>query len=182
MPVGVPGAVDVAGLRVAWYDDDGIAAPSPETARTVRDAARALADAGLRIDEARPPEIVASLEITKRYWRSSELNGEQIEHLMRDWDAFRTALLTFMERYDAILCPASDRPALPHGTSVDERFSYTIPFSLTGYPCVVVRAGTSVDGLPIGVQVIARPWRDDVALALAGQVERALGGWRRPPL
>jgi amidase len=60
-------------------------------------------------------------------------------------------------------------------------FIYTLPFSLTGYPCVVVRAGTSPEGLPIGVQVVAGPWRDDVALAAAQHIETALGGWR-PPL
>lgn len=182
MPLGDPGTVALAGLKVAWYDDDGIASPSPDTARTIRDAARALADAGLLVENARPPAIADSLDITRRYWRSAELHGAQIEHLMRDWDAFRTGLLVFMERFDAILCAVSDRPALPLGTTDDERFSYTLPFSLTGNPCAVVRAGTSADGLPIGVQIVARPWRDDIALAVAGQIERALGGWRRSPV
>lgn len=59
--------------------------------------------------------------------------------------------------------------------------AYTAPYSLTGYPCVVVRAGSSADGLPIGVQLVARPWREEVALALAKRLETAVGGWR-PPL
>jgi amidase len=46
----------------------------------------------------------------------------------------------------------------------------------------VVRAGTSPEGLPIGVQLIARPWHDHVALAAARHLQRALGGWRPPPL
>jgi amidase len=58
--------------------------------------------------------------------------------------------------------------------------SYTTPASLTGWPAATVRAGTSPDGLPIGVQLVARPWRDDVALAAALAVERALGGYRPP--
>jgi amidase len=36
--------------------------------------------------------------------------------------------------------------------------------------------------LPIGVQIVARPWREDVALAVAAKIERALGGFERPPL
>jgi amidase len=36
--------------------------------------------------------------------------------------------------------------------------------------------------LPIGVQVAAGPWREDVALAVAKQIETALGGWQPPPL
>ena len=61
------------------------------------------------------------------------------------------------------------------------RFAYTVPFSLTGYPCVVVRVADA-GGLPIGVQVAARPWREDVALAVAQWLEREFGGWQRPPL
>jgi amidase len=43
---------------------------------------------------------------------------------------------------------------------------------------VVVRAGTSSEGLPIGVQVVARNWHDDLALRAARAIEKALGGWR----
>ena len=57
-------------------------------------------------------------------------------------------------------------------------FSYTGAYNLTGWPGAVVRGGTSPEGLPIGVQVVARPWREDVALAVAQQLETALGGWQ----
>jgi amidase len=43
-----------------------------------------------------------------------------------------------------------------------------------------VRCGTSAEGLPIGVQLVAAPWREDVALAGALALERDLGGWRPP--
>ena len=52
----------------------------------------------------------------------------------------------------------------------------------SGWPCAVVRAGTSAEGLPIGVQIVGRPWREDVVLALAAHVERALGGYIKPEL
>ncbi|TMQ20430.1 MAG: hypothetical protein E6J90_16175 [Deltaproteobacteria bacterium] len=45
-----------------------------------------------------------------------------------------------------------------------------------------MRAGTSPEGLPIGVQVVARPWREDVALAAAQHIEATLGGWQAPAL
>jgi len=44
--------------------------------------------------------------------------------------------------------------------------------NITGWPAAVVRCGTSADGLPIGVQVVARPWQDATALAVAGHLER----------
>jgi len=54
--------------------------------------------------------------------------------------------------------------------------------TLTGWPAAVVRAGTSPEGLPIGVQIAAKPWREDVALAVAGVIEDELGGWKPPSL
>ena len=59
--------------------------------------------------------------------------------------------------------------------------SYTTPYSLTGWPAATVRAGSSPEDLPIGVQVVAHPWRDDIALAAAAHVEQQLGGYQ-PPL
>ncbi len=53
-----------------------------------------------------------------------------------------------------------------------------MPDILGGNPAVVVRAGTSPEGLPIGVQVVARNWRDYAGLAAALWIERQLGGWR----
>ena len=63
-----------------------------------------------------------------------------------------------------------------------DAFSYTMTYSLTGWPAVVVRAGQSPEGLPIGVQIVSPPWREDVALAAATVVEKALGGWQPPSL
>ena len=98
------------------------------------------------------------------------------------WDIYRNTFLRFMEKYDAVLSPVATQPAMLHGTTFDNlpAFSYGVTYNLTGWPTAAVRAGTSPENLPIGVQIAARPWREDVALALAGQVESALGGWRAP--
>jgi amidase len=53
-------------------------------------------------------------------------------------------------------------------------------WNLTGQPAAVVRAGCTAGGLPVGVQLVARPWREDVALAAAEAIERELGGWQPP--
>jgi amidase len=104
------------------------------------------------------------------------------------WDACRGAMLPFLKKYDVIICPVDPYPAMPHGFTRQGHFkpqgltSYTKPYSLTGWPSVAVRGGASSEGLPIGVQVVARPWREDVALAVAQHIEVVLGGWQRPPL
>jgi amidase len=99
-------------------------------------------------------------------------------------DVYRMQVVSFFQRYDAIICPVNAYPALPHGESVAllSSFSYTIAHNLSGCPGAVVRCGESADGLPIDVQVVAAPWKEHVALAVAAHLERACGGWKRPPL
>ena len=100
------------------------------------------------------------------------------------WDLFRNSMLRFMESYDAVLSAVAPYPALPHGTSFDEAnrkgLGYSQMYNLTGWPTATVRVGTSAEGLPINVQVAARPWREDVALALAAHLEKTFGGWKMP--
>jgi amidase len=190
-------AVEVRGLRIALFASFEGASSDEETQRAVHDAARALKDVGAGVEEAVPPRIEESLSITRRYWartrssawnewqggRASTLSADEVERSIFEWERLQRAFLSFMGSYDAILCPASPSAAVAHEEDdTDQVFVYTLPFSLTGQPAVVLRAGTSSDGLPIGVQLVARKWRDDVALALAARVEEALGGWPEPEL
>ena len=61
---------------------------------------------------------------------------------------------------------------------------YTSQYNTTGWPAGVVRAGTSKDdpGLPLGIQVVAQPWRDDVVIAAMAHIESQTGGWVPPAL
>ena len=164
-------------LKVAWYADDGIVKSSRATVAAVRAAAHALHSAGCRVSEARPPGLREAREVTLGYWGRRLMTQDRL--LMR-WDAFRSGLLAFMSEYDVILSPVAAGPAPPYGARLPlaDQFSHTIPYSLGGNPCVVVRAGTSPEGLPIGVQVVARNWSDEIALSAARRIEKALGGWR----
>lgn len=109
-----------------------------------------------------------------------------LQMLWAHLDLYRSAMLSFFRSYDLILCPVNALPAIEHGTCFREdilpAFSYTIAHNLTGWPGAVVRCGTSVEALPIGVQAVARPWREDVALAVAHHLEAVLGGYQRPAL
>jgi amidase len=183
IPLPDPKAVDLAALRVAFYTDDGSTATTPDTAAAVRDAADALATAGATVTEARPDGVGSeALEITRRYWRWEELPGGETVRLLADWDRYRTQMLVFMDSFDLIVCPTSPGPADLHSHDIETKFDYTLPFSLTGQPCVVVPSGRSREGLPIGVQIIAGVWREDAAIAAAESIETTLGGWRRPPI
>jgi amidase len=97
-------------------------------------------------------------------------------------DQFRTEMFKGLRRFDILLSPVAAFPAVPHGTSVSDRvfpgFSYTMTHNLTGWPAAVVRCGTSPEGLPVGLQIAAGPWREDLALAVAELLESLFGGWQ----
>ncbi len=120
------------------------------------------------------------------FGRGVAMTTAEFGGLILQWDRFCSSMLSFMEKHDVIICPVCAFPAPLHGVSLDleeiPAFSYTMTYNLTGWPGVVVRGGTSPEGLPIGVQVVARPWRENVALAVAQHIETVLGGWKRPPL
>lgn len=108
--------------------------------------------------------------------------------LFRRLFAFRSSVRALVGRYDAVLAPVTTGPAPLHGctpgddSSLEsyEPFNYTHAFSLAGLPVAVVRAGEE-RGLPVGVQIVAGPFRDHVALAAAAAVEEALGAFAGAP-
>ncbi|HET9346890.1 MAG TPA: amidase [Candidatus Limnocylindrales bacterium] len=110
--------------------------------------------------------------------------GDALSALLEQADWVRSRLLRWFQDAELIVCPAMPQPAIRHGESTAPWFgdTYSDVHNLTGWPAVVVRGGASPEGLPIGVQLVARPWREDVALAAAAVVEAASGGWQRPPI
>jgi amidase len=116
--------------------------------------------------------------------RQGAKSAGEFAALVGQWDAFRREMLSFISNYDAILCPVCSFAGMVHGSTYDRLpcFSYTMTSNLTGWPAAVVRGGATQSGLPIGVQIIARPWREDVALAVAQLLQDTLGGWQRPPI
>lgn len=100
-------------------------------------------------------------------------------------DQFRSEMLQFIQPYDAIVAPVAARPAPAHGETYSKELRtmfYTGPYNIAGWPGTALRCGTSSEGLPIGIQVLAHPWREDITLALAAALEAALGGWQKPQL
>ena len=90
------------------------------------------------------------------------------------------------------LCPVCSVPAFRHrerswrvdGRTVQylEAMSYAQWFNILGLPAAVVPVTRSQEGLPIGVQVVGRPWEEEAVLAVAAEIERACGGWQEPPI
>jgi amidase len=112
------------------------------------------------------------------------LPGDALSALVERIDAIRSRLLRWLGDVDLVVCPVMPQPAIHHGDSNAPWFgdSYSDMHNLTGWPAAVVRGGSSPESLPIGVQLVSGPWREDVVLAAARIVEAASGGWQRPPL
>jgi Asp-tRNA(Asn)/Glu-tRNA(Gln) amidotransferase A subunit family amidase len=132
-----------------------------------------------------------------RAWREhvaqqSPLDGQEWMNTMIGRDALRGKLLEQMERFPILLCPACAVPAFRHGerewqvrgrrVEYLKAMSYSQWFNLLGNPAAVVPVGKSPEGLPIGVQVVGRPWDDEAVLAVAAKIEEASGGFRPPPI
>jgi Asp-tRNA(Asn)/Glu-tRNA(Gln) amidotransferase A subunit family amidase len=117
------------------------------------------------------------------------------QSLLDTWiqrDEVRARFLAQTEKVPVFLCPVAAVPAFRHrerswsieGQTVHylDAWSYTAWFNLLGNPGVSVPVGRSTEGLPIGVQVVGRPWEEERTMAVAAEVERLCGGWQAPPV
>lgn len=117
------------------------------------------------------------------------LKVEQARNLMRD--QVRAAL----ERFDVLLCPTAPAPAVridraqvATWTTEDlirfwQRGSHTSPFSLAAVPALSVPCGFSVSGLPVGMQLVGRPFGEATILRAAHAYEtNSDAHTKRPPL
>src|ERR1700683_2554018 len=139
----------------------------------------------------------AELSPMYRAWRERvglepALDGREWLNTLVGRDALREKLLRQMEILPILICPACAVPAFRHGErewTVQGRkveylkaMSYSQWFNLLGNPAAVVPVGRSAEDLPIGVQIVGRPWEDEAVLAVAAKIEAATGGFRRPPI
>jgi Asp-tRNA(Asn)/Glu-tRNA(Gln) amidotransferase A subunit family amidase len=96
-----------------------------------------------------------------------------------------------MRDYPVLLCPVASVPAFRHGErnwTIDSQsvtyldaVRHTQWFNVLAAPAAVVPVGRSSEGLPIGVQIVARPFEDETALGIAAILDSAFG-YQPPPL
>jgi Asp-tRNA(Asn)/Glu-tRNA(Gln) amidotransferase A subunit family amidase len=106
-------------------------------------------------------------------------------------DLTRVALAEQMGARRILLCPVAAVPAFRHGERewpIDgrtvgylEAMRYTQWFNILGNPAVTVPVTCSAEGLPIGVQVVGRPFEDRYVMEVAAAIEEACGGYQPPP-
>jgi len=206
VPLNDPADVDLSKLRIAYYTTNDVADPIPEIKKMVVDCANQLKPSVSSVAEARPPVLQALSEKRselnsadgkahlKRLIKASgtkvispnlNISGEvvsadQYTKLVEEIDALKSKMLQFMDDFDIILCPVTSTAAMKVDAERMPGHWYTSEYNATGWPAAVVRAGTSDEGLPIGIQIIGKPWTEDKVLAVAAHLEEKFGGYSKP--
>jgi Asp-tRNA(Asn)/Glu-tRNA(Gln) amidotransferase A subunit family amidase len=127
-------------------------------------------------------------------WTSAE-PAHTGDSLLTAWlgrDELREKFLRQMRTHPILICPTAAVPAFRHGErewpvegkSVKylDAWSYCAWFNLLGFPSLVVPMGFSDEGLPIGVQIVGRPWEEENLLTVAEELEAARGPLLPPKL
>jgi amidase len=130
-------------------------------------------------------------DFLERAHRAGPLTAEEVLSAWAEADVIRQVLLRQMLEYPLVLCPVSAVPAFKHderswvisGQQVEylDAMRYTQWWNLLAVPAAVVPVGRSPEGLPIGVQLIGRPFEDEVVLKVASLIDHEFG-YIPPPI
>jgi amidase len=195
--------VDISTLRIGHFTHNGEVEARQDVSRVVQAAVTVCQRRGARVTESCPPEAAqadglfdALFQIDDHAWIYRMLPAYQQEELtshqdaadatllLADWQRFKANMLAFMDDFDALICPVFTHPAMLHGSVKEQElgcgYGFVNLFNLAGWPAIVVRCGASTEGLPIGVQIAAKPWREDILLAIAKTLEGEFQGWKAP--
>lgn len=133
--------------------------------------------------EAKRRILLGTYVLSHGYYDAYYLKGMKVRTLIKqDFDeAF--------QRCDVIVMPTAPTPAFRLGEKLDDPLQmylsdiYTISANLAGVPALSLPCGFSTAGLPIGLQLLAAPFKEDVLLRIAYAYEQSTD-WhqRKPPL
>lgn len=195
----------VQGLRVGVLDEDGTGAAlgTPEALDAWRAGLKTLERGGAVLVETSLPEMADLVMLLGAVLRveAAAYHGQRLRERLDDFGPFprqrllaafahdptafvraqglRAALRRRVEgalaHVDLLSTPALPHPAPPLGAPSTTR--YTAPFNALGWPAVTVPVGLSRERLPLGLQLVARPWAESLLLRAARVVE-ADGPWR----
>jgi amidase len=126
--------------------------------------------------------------------RAARLEMPEFAKVLDYRDQVIRAMEAFHREYDAFIAPVAPFPALTRGRSggtlaIDGQAfpywqaatAYSFLANFTGQPAIAIPAGSSKEGLPIGVQMMGPRWGEMKLLAIAEQIEKLLGPCPKPP-
>ena len=130
-------------------------------------------------------------DFLERAHRAEPLTAQEVLSAWAEADIIRRVWLGQIEQYPLVVCPVSAIPAFKHeerswvigGQQVEylDAMRYTQWWNLLAAPAAVVPVGRSPQGLPIGVQLMGRPFEDEVVLKVASLIDHEFG-YIPPPI
>ena len=133
-------------------------------------------------DEVKRRIMIGTYALSAGYYDAFYGKAQKVRTLIRD--DFTKAF----EAADVLLTPTAPTPAFRLGEKTGDPLTmylsdiYTIPCNLAGIPGISVPCGFSAEGLPIGAQLLAKSFREEILFTAAGAIERALPLRRVAPL
>jgi len=124
-------------------------------------------------DEVKRRLLIGTYALSAGYYDAYYLKAQKVR--TRIADDFKQAF----QNIDAILTPTTPSAAFGFGEKSDDPLAmylndvFTVPASLAGLPGISVPAGLSADGLPLGLQVLAKPFDEETLFKVAGVLETA---------
>lgn len=161
-----------------------LALPQLQTARQmngiilISDAAQIHRDRLQQQPEEFSPQVLESLQYGAMLPATEYAQARYIQaHLRREFE-------TLFHQYDLLLTPTTPTVAPRRGepeAAAPALTSFTAPFNLIGFPALSIPCGFDRAGLPIGLQLVARPWAEPDLLQTAYAYEQATHWTRRKP-
>jgi Asp-tRNA(Asn)/Glu-tRNA(Gln) amidotransferase A subunit family amidase len=180
------------GMRLGVWEQFYGVPVDPQIRAAVRLAAALSGDVGFTVDEFEP----GGLERAPNLWnfvfsqwldKGKELTAETALLNLAARNAMRASLLRQMEDVPVILMPVCGITAFRHGESrwqVEGKeiglFQAAMPAvvaNVLGLPAVTIPMTVSSAGVPIGVQLMGRPFEEEILLEIAIRLEQARGPW-----
>ena len=124
--------------------------------------------------------LIGTYVLSAGYYDAYYVRAQKVRTLIkRDFDAA-------WNKVDVVLTPATPSPAFAPGEITDPVQMYlndifTVTVNMAGLPGISVPAGLSADGLPLGLQLIGKPFDEETLFQTAAAIEQAAGGFAVKP-
>ena len=145
---------------------------------------------------------ITGLRPADAHWTGTELldmvpvdqiiSGRRVVEMLAIRDRMRASLLEQMKQHRVLLMPACGVTAFRHrqrrwkignrSIGLLEAMAPVTPFNLMGFPAMVIPIEVNPEGMPVGVQLIGRPYEEEDLLELAVRIESTRGAFPPPPL
>lgn len=211
-PLAKSDTVNVADLRVGFYTDDGLVKVPDVFKQAVDTAVDAAKQAGCATSHQLPEQVQFGGEILVEHFlydgshhlrefvnkHGKDLMGEELAGwLSLGTDAtiedaqrtnarladLRNSMIKVFEHADVLIAPVAPVVAFKHGSADGTADSSMMQaYNLTGWPVATIPVMLSEEGMPIGIQIIGRPWKDQEVLAIAKAIESRLPELPMPTL